>query len=54
MDTDDPVEQENTCSTDKKPLPQSGIELDVIHGLLDSYSTSETKVKGYRIMIYLY
>ena len=48
MDADDPVEQENAKSPEKKSHPTSGIEIDALHGLLDIYSTSDAKVERIR------
>jgi hypothetical protein len=48
MDTvDHHIEQENessSLSSEKKSHPSSGIEIDALHGLLDSYSTTDMKV----------
>ena len=51
MDADDPNEQENLRSPEKKLLPQSGIEIDALHGLLDSYTTGEIKVRNSIIFV---
>ncbi|CAF1214864.1 unnamed protein product [Rotaria magnacalcarata] len=41
MDADDNIEQENTVSPVKKPMQPSGIAMDALAGLLDSYSTTD-------------
>lgn len=43
MDVED-VEQENKNSNEKKAHPTSGIAIDALHGLLDSYSTDRKKL----------
>ena len=45
MDADDQIEQENEKSPEKKSYAPSGIEMEALHGLLDSYSTSDMKVR---------
>ena len=44
MDADDNLEQENAKSPQKKSHPVSGIAIDALAGLLDSYSTGGAKV----------
>ncbi|CAF0929823.1 unnamed protein product [Adineta steineri] len=43
MDADDNMEQENDKSPKKKTHQPSGIAIDALAGLLDSYSSAETK-----------
>ncbi|CAF0819314.1 unnamed protein product [Rotaria sordida] len=43
MDADDIIEQENNKSPQKKSLQPTGIAMDALTGLLDSYSTTEMK-----------
>jgi hypothetical protein len=51
MDADDPMEQENNLSPEKKPPASTGIAMDALHGLLDSYSTSEMKVSPFQMIV---
>lgn len=44
MDADDAMEQENEQSPKKKTLQPSGIALEALTGLLDSYTPGEMKV----------
>lgn len=50
MDADDHCEQENVKSPVKKSIPQSGIAMDALAGLLDSYSTTEMKVNFIQLL----
>jgi hypothetical protein len=45
MDADDNIEQENDKSPQKKSLQPSGIAIEALTGLLDIYSSAETKVR---------
>jgi hypothetical protein len=45
MDADDNLEQENDKSPQKKSHQPSGIAMEALAGLLDSYSTTGMKVK---------
>lgn len=45
MDADDIIEQENDKSPQKKTHQPSGIAIDALAGLLDSYSSTEMKVR---------
>ena len=45
MDAEDPIEQENNPAPEKKSHQPSGIAMDALHGLLDSYSTADMKVR---------
>ena len=44
MDADDVMEQENEQSPKKKTVQPSGIALEALTGLLDSYTPGEMKV----------
>lgn len=46
MDADDVVEQENEKSPKKKSNQPSGIALEALTGLLDSYSSGDAKVRN--------
>jgi hypothetical protein len=46
MNADDNIEQENDKSPQKKSHQPSGIALEALTGLLDSYSTAEMKVRS--------
>lgn len=46
MDADDNLEQENDKSPQKKSHQPSGIAMEALAGLLDSYSTPGMKVKS--------
>jgi hypothetical protein len=46
MDADDNIEQENEKSPQKKSHQPSGIAMEALTGLLDSYSTTEMKVRS--------
>lgn len=50
MDADDNLEQENEKSPQKKSHQPSGIALEALTGLLDSYSSAETKVNSFKII----
>ncbi len=45
MDADDNIEPENNKSPQKKSHQPSGIAIEALTGLLDSYSTAEMKVR---------
>ena len=45
MDADDNLEQENDKSPKKKAPQASGIAMEALAGLLDSYSTTGAKVR---------
>jgi hypothetical protein len=47
MDADDNLEQENAKSPQKKSHQPSGIAMEALAGLLDSYSTTEMKVRQF-------